>query len=112
MLPPTPQLPQVRELIERDHYFVLHAPRQTGKTTILDALASDLTAEGDIAALSFSCERAKIFSDDIAATETILLDSLRETANLSGLSGELLPPDSWPEEQAGTRFGKALSAWC
>ncbi|MGP3918211.1 AAA family ATPase [Nonomuraea sp. 10N515B] len=112
MLPPTPRLPEARALIEMDRYFVLHAPRQTGKTTILDALASELTAEDDIAALSFSCERAKIFSDDIAATETILLDSLRETANLSGLSGELLPPDSWPEEQAGTRFGKALSAWC
>ncbi|MFI7704112.1 ATP-binding protein [Nonomuraea sp. NPDC049480] len=112
MLPPAPQLPQVRELIERDHYFVLHAPRQTGKTTILDALASGLTAEGNIAALSFSCERAKVFSDDIAATETILLDSLRETADLSGWPEELLPPDSWPEEQAGTRFGKALSEWC
>ncbi|WP_433441188.1 ATP-binding protein [Nonomuraea sp. CA-141351] len=112
MLRPTPQLQQVRKLIERDRYFVLHAPRQTGKTTILDTLASDLTAEGDIVALSFSCERAKVFSDDIAATEAILLDSLRETADLSGWPDELLPPDSWPEGQAGTRFGKALSEWC
>ncbi|MEU6782399.1 ATP-binding protein [Nonomuraea angiospora] len=112
MLPPTPQLPQARKLIERDRYFVLRAPRQTGKTTILDALASDLNAESDIAALSFSCERAKIFSDDIAATEAILLDSLREAADLSGWLDELLPPDSGPEGQAGTRFGKALSEWC
>jgi hypothetical protein len=112
MLPPTPRLPEARALIEMDRYFVLHAPRQTGKTTILRTLASDLTAEGDIAALSFSCERAKIFSDDIAATETILLDSLRRAADLSGWPEELLPPDPWPEEQAGIRFGKALSAWC
>ncbi|MEU4234982.1 ATP-binding protein [Nonomuraea sp. NPDC026600] len=112
MLPPTPRLPEARALIDMDRYFVLHAPRQTGKTTMLRTLASDLTAEGDIAALSLSCERAKIFSDDIAATETILLDSLRRAANLSGWPEKLLPPDSWPEEQAGTRFGKALSAWC
>lgn len=112
MLPPTPRLPEARALVEMDRYFVLHAPRQTGKTTMLRTLASDLTAEGDIAALSLSCERAKIFSDDIAATETILLDSLRRAADLSGWPKELLPPDSWPEEQAGTRFGKALSAWC
>ncbi|MEV1169439.1 hypothetical protein [Nonomuraea sp. NPDC049784] len=46
-------------LIEMGRYFVLHAPRQTGKTTVLDTLASELTAEGDIAALTFSCERAK-----------------------------------------------------
>ncbi|GAA2215792.1 hypothetical protein GCM10009850_112600 [Nonomuraea monospora] len=112
MLPPAPRLPEARTLIEMDRYFVLHAPRQTGKTTILRTLASDLTAEGDIAALSFSCERAKIFSDDVAAAETILLDSLRRAAVLSGWPEELLPPDSYPEEQAGTRFYNALSAWC
>ncbi|WP_162795754.1 AAA family ATPase [Nonomuraea lactucae] len=112
MLPSAPQLPGVRELIEMDCYFVLYAPQQTGKTTAVDALASDLTAEGDIAALSFSCELAKVFSDDIAATETILLDSLRRAADLSGSPEEMLPPDPWPEEQAGTRFGEALSEWC
>ncbi|MEV4476955.1 ATP-binding protein [Nonomuraea sp. NPDC049504] len=112
MLPPAPRLPEARALIEMDRYFVLHAPRQTGKTTILRTLASDLATEGDIAALSFSCERAKIFSNDVAATETILLDSLRRAAVLSGWPEELLPPGSWPEEQAGTRFGNALSAWC
>lgn len=69
MLPPTPRLPEARALIEMDRYFVLHAPRQTGKTTILDTLASELTAEGDLAALSFSCERAKTAGDDIAAAD-------------------------------------------
>lgn len=33
MLPPLPRLPTVRGLIERKSYFVLHAPRQTGKST-------------------------------------------------------------------------------
>ncbi|MFC5821842.1 hypothetical protein, partial [Nonomuraea harbinensis] len=54
MLPPTPRLPEARTLIDMDRYFVVHAPRQTGKTTALEALASELTAEGDIAALMFS----------------------------------------------------------
>ncbi|MEV0998356.1 hypothetical protein [Nonomuraea sp. NPDC050202] len=75
MLPPAPRLPEARVLIEMDRYFVLHAPRQTGKTTTLDALASELTAEGDIAALMFSCERAKSAGDDYAAAEEILLES-------------------------------------
>ncbi|MEV0620650.1 ATP-binding protein [Nonomuraea sp. NPDC050404] len=95
-----------------DRYFVLHAPRQTGKTTILRTLASELTAEGDTAALAFSCERAKTAGDDIAAAETILLDSLHRAADLSRWPDELLPPDFRPEEQAGTRFGNALSEWC
>ncbi|TDC04532.1 ATP-binding protein [Nonomuraea longispora] len=112
MLPPAPRLPEARTLIEMDRYFVLHAPRQTGKTTILDTLASDLTADGDTAALAFSCERAKAAGDDYGAAESLLLDSLREAADLSGWPKKLLPPGAWPQVTPGSRFGAALSAWC
>jgi hypothetical protein len=46
MLPPEPRLPDARPLIDAAQYFVVHAPRQTGKTTTLNALARALTAEG------------------------------------------------------------------
>jgi hypothetical protein len=112
MLPLTPQLPQVRELIELDRYFVLHAPRQTGKTTALYALASELNAGGDITALMFSCETAKAAGDNVASAEAILLNSLRIAADLSGRPDEPLPPDPWPQVAPGSRFGAALSEWC
>ncbi|MGN9787119.1 AAA family ATPase, partial [Nonomuraea sp. ZG12] len=112
MLSPTQRLPQARVLIEMDRYFVLHAPRQTGKTTTLGTLASELTAEGDIAALMFSCERAKSAGDDYAAAESLLLDSLRDAAEWAGWSEELLPPDPWPQVTPGSRFGSALTEWC
>lgn len=112
MLPAAQRLPQAPVLIEMDRYFVLHAPRQTGKTTTLDALASELTAGGDIAALTFSCERAKSAGDDYAAAESLLLDSLREAAEWSGWPDELLPPDPWPQVTPGSRFGSALTEWC
>ncbi len=112
MLPPTQRLPEARELIEMDRYFVLHAPRQTGKTTMLRTLASELTAEGDVAALMFSCERAKSAGDDYAAAESLLLNSLREAAARSGWPKKLLPPDTWPQVTPGARFGSALSEWC
>ncbi|WP_207755407.1 ATP-binding protein [Nonomuraea cypriaca] len=112
MLPPMQRLPQARELIEMDRYFVLHAPRQTGKTTALRTMASELTAEGGTAALMFSCERAKSAGDDYAAAEEILLKSLREAAKRSGWPDELLPPDPWPQAPAGTRFSAALTEWC
>lgn len=35
---PTTRLPGVRDLIDRSKYFVLHAPRQVGKTTALFAM--------------------------------------------------------------------------
>ncbi|WP_326627199.1 ATP-binding protein [Nonomuraea fuscirosea] len=111
MLPPTPRLPQARELIEMDRYFVLHAPRQTGKTTMLRTLAADLTAEGDIAALTFSCERAGTTGDDIGAAETILLQSMRRATEVLEWPKELLPPDPWPQFPVRTQFGEAVSAW-
>ncbi|MCP4702410.1 MAG: hypothetical protein GY862_36945 [Gammaproteobacteria bacterium] len=46
MADPLPRLEGVRELIDRRCYFVLHAPRQTGKTTYLYALMQQLNAEG------------------------------------------------------------------
>ena len=47
-LPPLERwdLPEVLRLIEQKKYFLLHAPRQTGKTTCLLALMELLNAEG------------------------------------------------------------------
>ncbi|MEL7354095.1 MAG: ATP-binding protein, partial [Cyanobacteria bacterium J06560_5] len=38
MLPPLERLPNLERLIAQQGYFVLHAPRQTGKTTAMLAL--------------------------------------------------------------------------
>ncbi|MCW2931237.1 MAG: hypothetical protein JWM19_2199 [Actinomycetia bacterium] len=46
MLPPEPRLPEARPLIDRELYFVVHAPRQTGKTTTLRALARQISSQG------------------------------------------------------------------
>ena len=40
------KLAEILELIADRRYFVLHAPRQTGKTSILLALQDRLNAEG------------------------------------------------------------------
>jgi hypothetical protein len=55
MLPPERRIPGVPELIDRGHYFVVHAPRQSGKTTCFRTLAQDLTAGGRYTALLTSC---------------------------------------------------------
>ncbi len=33
MLPALDRMPEIRRLVEQEMYFVIHAPRQTGKTT-------------------------------------------------------------------------------
>jgi predicted AAA+ superfamily ATPase len=43
MLSPTARLPNLVPLVEQQHYFVIHAPRQTGKTTAMLALVKQLS---------------------------------------------------------------------
>jgi hypothetical protein len=110
MVEPESRLPDARRLIARGEYFVVHAPRQTGKTTTLSALAHDLTAEGRFAAVLFSCERAEVAGDDYAAAELQLLDAIRGEG-LQSLPPELAPPRAWPEAAAGSRLYEGLQAW-
>ncbi len=56
MLPPEQRLGEVRDLIDDHAFFVIHAPRQTGKTTLLRNLSRQLTEEGKYAALTISLE--------------------------------------------------------
>ncbi|MBO0801661.1 MAG: hypothetical protein J2P25_01095 [Nocardiopsaceae bacterium] len=110
MLPPEPRLPGARDLVEQGLYFVVHAPRQTGKTTSLTALARDITAGGERAALLFSCERARIFTDDVIAAERSILQAITEAAEIRGLPAECLPP-AWPEAAEGSLLKAGLQAW-
>lgn len=108
-LPVATRLPEVRKLIEQKLYFVLHAPRQVGKTTTLLTLSHELTAEGRYAAVLLSMEQGAPLSDDLGAAELAILRSWRHLAN-AWLPAELQPPP-WPDAPAGSRIGAALSTW-
>lgn len=56
MLPPTVRLPNLERFIAQESYFVIHAPRQTGKTTAMLALAKQLTESGSYTAVMVSAE--------------------------------------------------------
>ena len=56
MLSPAARLGQIRGLVDSKKFFVIHAPRQTGKTTLLRNLSRELTAEGAYAAITVSLE--------------------------------------------------------
>ena len=73
-------LDEILQLIEWEKYFVLHAPRQTGKTSILKALAKRLNADGKYRCLYINVEPTQAFRDDIAATIRLVLMELAERA--------------------------------
>ncbi len=63
MIPPERRLGEARALVDRGMFFVLHAPRQTGKTTVLNTLARALNREGKAAALVTSVEHLRRTTD-------------------------------------------------
>ena len=106
---PLSRLPEAPRLVEESNYFVLHAPRQTGKTTVLRALAAELTASGLYAALHFSCEVAGSAGDDYLAAQQAILQAISQYARIS-LPEELRPP-AWPDTAGLALLGEALTAW-
>jgi hypothetical protein len=109
MLPTAARLPLVGRLIAQQSYFVLHAPRQTGKTTALLTLAHDLTNSGQYTAALVSMEAGAAFPDDTGAAENAALGTWRTMARWQ-LPDTLQPPP-WPEAAPGTRIAEALGAW-
>ena len=69
-------LNEVRRLIDQKRYFVLHAPRQTGKTSTLLALRDLLnsSAEGDYRCVYTNVEAGQTSREDLdQAIRTILV---------------------------------------
>jgi hypothetical protein len=103
------RLTQVRDLIDGKYYFSIHAPRQTGKTTLLRNLSRELTAEGQYAGLTISLE--SFTNPDLPQIMPQILENLRYSARQQ-LPEHLQPPS--PDAFAETpHIGlKAyLSAW-
>jgi hypothetical protein len=110
MLPPDRRLPELRRLIDQKLYFVVHAPRQTGKTTFFRSLAQSLTAEGRYAALLTSCEVGQAAGGDVERGIEAVLGALRIAAE-NHLPEELRPPAPDPAAAGGFRLLDLLTRW-
>ncbi|MEG4572276.1 ATP-binding protein [Microcoleus sp. N3A4] len=108
-LSPTVRLPSLERLIAQRNYFVIHAPRQVGKTTAMLALAKQLTESGQYTAVMLSVEVGAPFSQDIAGAEEAILGAWRDNISVR-LPLELQPPD-WTAMQSGQKIRAALQAW-
>ena len=74
-LPPLERwdLPEVLGLIAQKRYFVLHAPRQTGKTSCLLALRDHLNAAGGRRCAYINVEAAQGSREDVRAAMQAIL---------------------------------------
>ncbi|MFV8753176.1 ATP-binding protein [Nannocystaceae bacterium ST9] len=109
MLPALRRLPELGRLVDQGSYFVVHAPRQVGKTTSLLSLADKLTASGSHVAVLVSMEVGAGHPRDIGAAELTILASWRHAATAQ-LPADLLPP-AFPAAAPGGRIAAALATW-
>ena len=87
-------LAEVRQLIDEQQYFVLHAPRQTGKTSALLALRGLLNAEGRYGCVYVNVEGAITAREDVGAAIHTVLNELGEEAH--GALGDSFLAETWP----------------
>lgn len=109
MLPALRRLPEVYRLIAQEGYFVVHAPRQAGKTTALRSLARELMAEGRYIPVLLPMEMGAPFAKDVGAAESAVLEVWHQYAHAQ-LPPELQPPP-FPDSAPGSRISTALMAW-
>ena len=76
-------LEEILLLIEWKKYFVLHAPRQTGKTSMLKALAERLNADGKYRCLYMNIEGAQTARGDVAAAIAAVFDEMAKRARIA-----------------------------
>ena len=108
------ELDEILRLIDAKRYFVLHAPRQTGKTSALLALRDLLNERGAYRCMYTNVEPGQTARGDVAAGMRVLLAELSEEA-LIALGDDFLD-QTW--ERTLARAGphgalrQTLRRWC
>ena len=115
MLPATERLPEVLGLIRKELYFVVHAPRQSGKTTALKQLVRDINGSGERVALYCSLETLQNVREVNVALPGIknaICEAMRLSPPLAGFVDEFdaLRKAAAPADDAVTGVMTYLSA--
>jgi hypothetical protein len=81
-LPPLSRLnrAELQFLFDQKKYFILHAPRQVGKTSTLLALLEELNSQDDYRCLYFNVEAAQAARENVASAMQTILWELCERA--------------------------------
>ena len=105
-------LAELRLLIDRGRYFVLHAPRQTGKTSALLALQHLLNAEGACRCVYVNVEAGQAMREDVERATRIVLGQMALRAR-AALGDDFLS-GAWSgivDEFRDGALGAALTLW-
>jgi hypothetical protein len=107
-------LDEILSLIDQKKYFVLHAPRQTGKTSYLLALMEHLNKEKKYRALYTNIESAQAARENVKEGMQAVLNSLAQTAQV--YLQDLFIKNTWKNilKDSGeySALNETLMQWC
>ncbi|MEM7535923.1 MAG: AAA-like domain-containing protein [Chloroflexota bacterium] len=112
MLPATERLEafEINRLIQKKQYFVVHAPRQTGKTTSMLSLARELTESGRYISVVLSMEVGTPYSNQPLEAERNIISEWEYSIRTQ--LPEELHPEAWkPDESDRNLINVFLSKW-
>jgi hypothetical protein len=114
-LPPLERfhLPDILQLLQEQKYFVLHAPRQVGKTSFLLALTQYLNQSGQYQALYLNVEAAQTARENVAVgIQTIMAETASRARQILGDSWfEASWPEIWQTSGGQVAFNVLLTRW-
>jgi hypothetical protein len=77
-----PDFGNLKKLIDAERYFILHAPRQTGKTSLMLQLVENLNHEGKYIALYVNVEAAQPLRNDIEGVNELIISEFETNARI------------------------------
>jgi hypothetical protein len=102
----------IQKLIDNKRYFILHAPRQTGKTTLMLQLMEKLNQEGEYIAIYLNIEAAQPLRNNVEAINNLIMSRFENMAEI------VLPKEYQPSERCfkvrsmEEGLESFLSRWC
>ena len=100
----------LKKLIDNERYFILHAPRQTGKTTLMLQLMEHINKEDKYIALYINVEVAQAWRNNVTEVNNTIINHFRIQTEIS------LPKQYQPSaacfENINHEFSVFLMRWC
>ena len=105
---------EIQQLIDDEKYFVMHAPRQSGKTTLLQAIVERINDSGRYVAMRFSVQSAQAALYDLDKGNQIIARQLLRGAQFSLPQSFIVTHGQTimeKEKEPGVLLNKLLTEW-
>lgn len=100
------------DLFDDEKYFIFHAPRQTGKTTIMLELAQQITAKGEYVGLYVNIEPAQALGNNVEGVNRAIFGSIQFSINASLIEEHRPSPACYQIDEWESGLQTFLQRWC